>query len=142
MTSLVVLCGSQKCTGALMRDRDRRRIGETRIINGDRTELRYGDRRCSQDIRLSPVRNAPDWADKGALFRRFGFRADVPEELVQALLDHVRDNAVTDIEVCLYGAKYRVDGPLTSPGGKPTVRTIWMILNGQTTPRFVTAFPC
>jgi len=79
---------------------------------------------------------------KARFFRRFGFRADVPEELVQALLDHVRDNAVTDIEVCLYGAKYRVDGPLTSPGGKPTVRTIWMILNGQTTPRFVTAFPC
>ena len=79
---------------------------------------------------------------KARFFRRFGFRADVPEEFAQAMLDHVRDNAVADIEMSPYGAKYRVDGPLTSPGGKPTVSTIWMILNGQTTPRFVTAFPC
>ena len=80
---------------------------------------------------------------KARFFMRFGFRDDAPEELVQALLDHVQDNAVADAEVSSYGTKYRVDGPIASPDGRnPRVSTVWMLRNGELTPRFVTAFPC
>ena len=82
------------------------------------------------------------WA-KARFFKRFGFRQDAPEELVQALLAHVRDNAVANMETSTYGTKYRVDGPLASPDGRnPSVSTVWIILDGETIPRFVTAFPC
>jgi hypothetical protein len=80
---------------------------------------------------------------KATFFCQFGFREDAPAELVQALLVHVRDNAVADTERSLHGTKYRVDGPLASPDGRnPSVSTVWMVLDGEVLPRFVTAFPC
>jgi hypothetical protein len=80
---------------------------------------------------------------KAVFFTRFGFRADAPEELGLALLAHVRANAIADIEASAYGTKYRVDGVLASPDGRnPLVSTVWIILDGETIPRFVTAFPC
>ncbi len=80
---------------------------------------------------------------KAQFFMRFGFRADAPEALAQALLDHVRSNAVADARVSSYGTKYRVEGPLASPDGRnPRVSSVWMIRSGELAPRFVTAFPC
>jgi uncharacterized protein DUF6883 len=80
---------------------------------------------------------------KAQFLKRFGFRSDAPDELAQSLLAHVRDNAVTDTESSVYGTKYRVDGPLASPDGRnPLVSTVWIILDGETIPHFVTAFPC
>ena len=84
------------------------------------------------------------WA-KARFFKRFGFREDAPEELMQALLAHVRDNAVAETETSAYGTKYRVDGPLASPDGRdPSVSSVWMVVVGDADaiPRFVTAFPC
>jgi hypothetical protein len=82
------------------------------------------------------------WA-KARFFKRFGFREDAPEELRQALLAHVRENAVVETETSPYGIKYRVDGPLASPDGRnPLVSTVWTILDGEAIPRFITAFPC
>lgn len=80
---------------------------------------------------------------KARFFKRFGFREGAPEELIQALLMHVRDNAVARTETSSYGTKYRVDGPVNSPDGRnPLLSTIWMVRAGETFPRFVTAFPC
>jgi len=46
-------------------------------------------------------------------------------------------------EPSAYGTRYRVDGPLTSPDRRnPLVSSVWIILDGETAPRFVTAFPC
>ena len=56
---------------------------------------------------------------------------------------HVRTNAVAHAEVSPYGTKYCVEGPLRSPDGRnPSVSTVWVVLDGDTIPRFVTAFPC
>ena len=88
-------------------------------------------------------RTHPSGRAKARFFARFGFRGDAAEELVQALLTHVRANAVANTEVSPYGIKYRVDGPLGSPDGRnPSVSTLWVVLDGETIPRFVTAFPC
>ena len=80
---------------------------------------------------------------KARFFKQFGFREDAPEELTRALLLHVRDNTVANTEMSAYGTKYRVDGPLRSPDGRnPSVSSVWIILDGETIPRLVTAFPC
>ena len=80
---------------------------------------------------------------KARFFKRFGFRADAPDELMRALLAHVGAHAVAHTESFTYGIKYRVDGPLDSPDGRnPRVSTVWIVRRGETTPRFVTAFPC
>ncbi len=85
----------------------------------------------------------PVGRSKARFFKRFGFRADAPEELTQALFAHVQDCPVGAIEVSPYGTKYRVEGHLLSPDGrKPSVATVWIILDGEMVPRFVTAFPC
>jgi hypothetical protein len=41
-----------------------------------------------------------------------------------------------------YGQKYETLGPLTGPNGKNAwVRTIWIVLTGETAPRLVTLIP-
>ena len=70
-------------------------------------------------------------------------REDAPDELVQALLEHVLAYDVADAEVSSYGTKYRVDGPIWSPDGRnPHMSTVWILRSGEVTPRFITAFPC
>lgn len=79
---------------------------------------------------------------KARFFEKHGFRGD-PDALIEALLRHVRNNAIADTERSSYGTKYRVDGPLISPDGRnPDVSTVWIVLTGELMPRFVTAFPC
>jgi hypothetical protein len=59
------------------------------------------------------------------------------------LLAHVLEHPAANIEVSPYGTKYRVEGHLTSPDGRnPLVAAVWIILDEETIPRFVTAFPC
>ena len=63
----------------------------------------------------------PIGSAKARFFSRFGFSEDNPKELVDALLGHIRENAVVETQTSPFGVKYRVDGPLTSPdGAKPT----------------------
>jgi hypothetical protein len=90
---------------------------------------------------LSPTH--PIGRAKADFFKRFGFRRDTPEELIDAVLAHVREHAIADTEASDHGIKYRVDGPLAAPSAlNPRVSTVWIVLNGETYPRFVTAFPC
>ena len=85
----------------------------------------------------------PIGRSKARFFMRFGFRQDAPEGLVQALLEHVRTHDVANAEVSSYGTKSRVDGPMGSPDGRnPPMSSVWIVRNGESTPRFVTAFPC
>jgi hypothetical protein len=85
----------------------------------------------------------PVGRSKARFFKRFGFRADTPDEFIQALFAHVQDCPVGAIDVSPYGIKYRVEGHLLSPDGRnPLVATVWVVLHGEIIPRFVTAFPC
>lgn len=93
------------------------------------------------DYLLSEIH--PIGRSKARFFKRFGFRNDAPEDLARALLVHVRDCPVATIEVSPYGTKYRVEGRLISPDGRnPLVGTVWIIVDGEVVPRFVTAIPC
>jgi hypothetical protein len=93
------------------------------------------------DYLLSEIH--PVGRSKARFFKRFGFREHAPEALAQALLAHVQDWPAAAIEVSPYGTKYRVEGRLISPDGRnPRVGTVWIILDGEIIPRFITAFPC
>jgi hypothetical protein len=85
----------------------------------------------------------PIGRSKARFFFRLGFREDAPEELVRALLEHIRIYDVADAAGSSYGTKYRVDGPIASPNGRtPRISSVWIIRGGEVAPRFVTAFPC
>jgi hypothetical protein len=79
--------------------------------------------------------------DKAAFFLRFGFSRSRPEEFRTALLAHGEQHDVASTRVNVQGTKYIVEGELISPDGRnPLVRSVWIILNEENTPRFVTAY--
>ena len=89
---------------------------------------------------LSP--NHPDGSSKEKFFTAFGFSANNWEIFANALLRHVTDNEVTKIEDSPFGTRYVVDGILFTPDDrKPLIRSVWFIEEGETIPKFVTAYP-
>ena len=83
----------------------------------------------------------PQGAPKWRFLQLFGFTADDPGILREALLNHVAANEAS-VSVTEYGLKYEVDGPLQTPSRRtPDVRTVWQIDRGQTAPHFVTLRP-
>ncbi|MGO8954696.1 MAG: DUF6883 domain-containing protein [Rhodomicrobium sp.] len=84
----------------------------------------------------------PDGASKAAFFQSFGFHPDDPEAMIGALLLHARSNCVTRLQKSEFGTSYVIEGPLETPWGRtPNVRTVWIIENGESAPRLVTAIP-
>ena len=78
---------------------------------------------------------------KGRFLKSKGFDLADPEAIERALLAHgaSHEGAVTRTP---FGVKYEVDGPLVAPdGATANVRTVWMIDDGSTAPRFVTLRP-
>ncbi len=78
---------------------------------------------------------------KSAFFRGLGYQADTYEKLesdIRTLLSAEAELA----EQNKFGSKYLVQGILTGPNGRSArIVTVWIILLGETTPRFVTAYP-
>lgn len=61
-------------------------------------------------------------------------------ELLEKDIREILAGAAELLETTEYGQKLAVRGNLTAPNGRMArVITVWIILNGQTTPRFVTA---
>ncbi len=84
----------------------------------------------------------PDGGSKARFFERFGFRSSEWLVLAQALKEHGRVNAVSNVVETGYGRRYSVDGSLHSPDGRnPVIRTIWIVEQGLDEPRLITAFP-
>ncbi len=84
----------------------------------------------------------PVGRSKAVFFRLFGFRADRPELLVAALLEHAATAVVTAIIGSPFGVKYEISGPLGTPDGRSVaMKAIWIVEVGGSEPRFVTAYP-
>lgn len=93
-----------------------------------------------QDYVLSPTH--PDGRAKAAYLGRLGYtqadwrrlEADLREQILSRDAERVRPSP--------YGQKYEILGPLTGPNGTAAwVRTIWIVLAGETVPRLVTLIP-
>jgi hypothetical protein len=84
----------------------------------------------------------PDNGGKAMFFLRSGFSSANPDELATALRKVAANGDVVVHTESLHGNKYVVDGRLESPaGGRPFVRTVWIIDRGTDVPRLVTAYP-
>ncbi len=78
---------------------------------------------------------------KARQFGQFGFLASDWQALATALAEHPVINDVSETERSPYGIKYVVECHLTTPDGRnPCLRSVWMVDNGQSTPRLVTAY--
>jgi hypothetical protein len=79
---------------------------------------------------------------KAAFFRRLGYSTENREVFEQHLRDLVLSQDVARIEESRYGQKFIVAGIMVSPAGtKVQIVTVWVILKGESIPRFITVYP-
>jgi len=79
---------------------------------------------------------------KAAFFQKLGYSIESCEIFEQCLREIILSEEVTKIETSRYGRKYVVEGSIISPSGqKVRLVTVWIILNKEVTPRFITAYP-
>ena len=84
----------------------------------------------------------PVGRSKARFFRGVGFNESNVERLQWCLMEIARSQPVVESLSSCHGRKYVVDGAVTTPvGSQVTLRTIWIIEEGQIRPRFVTAYP-
>ena len=97
------------------------------------------DRRKITGYLLDPL-NAQNQG-KARHFGQFGFVASEWQALATALTEHPITNDVIKTERSPYGMKYVVECNLTTPDGRnPCLRSVWIVDNGQSIPRLVTAY--
>lgn len=83
-----------------------------------------------------------DGRSKAKFFTMIGFAIEEWQKLAQALRQHAADNEIEKIESSPFGMRYIVEGKIIAPNGRmPMIRSIWFIADGETVPRFATAYP-
>jgi len=83
-----------------------------------------------------------DGKHKARFFELFGFTAEDPAALADALRQHIADHEVALVEPTPYGVRYVVERIMTTPDGRtPWVRSVWFIDKGQEIPGLATAYP-
>ena len=84
----------------------------------------------------------PEGGSKARYFRGLGFHGSDPALLIEALRQIALDGEVRETVGSRFGRKYVVAGVMQTPIGRlVTIRTVWIVLKGEETPRFVTAYP-
>lgn len=84
----------------------------------------------------------PDGRAKAAFFASLGFQVGQWEILAESLRRHGMTNPVIKTVRSLYGVSYCVEGPIETPGGvRPNIRTVWIVEEGVSEPRLITAYP-
>lgn len=79
---------------------------------------------------------------KATFFLRLGYTRNGWQQLDQDLRELLTRNTSESADVTPYGLKFIVRGRLLGPSGRSArVITVWTILTGDTSPRFVTAYP-
>jgi hypothetical protein len=79
---------------------------------------------------------------KAQFFLAVGFSETEVVILERALLEVARTGEVAETTSSAHGVKYTVDGLVSTPSGRQVkLRTIWIVHAGDTSPRFVTAYP-
>lgn len=84
----------------------------------------------------------PDGRAKAAFFASVGFTVERWEILAESLRLHGMTNPVVKTVSSEYGVSYCVEGPIDTPGGvRPNIRTVWIIEQGVSELRLITAYP-
>ena len=83
-----------------------------------------------------------DGRGKAEYLGRLGYSQDTAGQLDADLREQILSLDAQPGRPSPYGQKYEILGPLTGPNGKNAwVRTIWIVLTGETAPRLVTLIP-
>jgi hypothetical protein len=106
------------------------------LPNSDRAEVEL---RKLSEYCLAP--GHPVGKHKAAVFRaRLGLTAaDATLLRARLLLAAVEEQAIID-RVDEFGDRYRLDFEMTTPSGRATVRSAWIIRSGENFPRLTTCF--
>ena len=84
----------------------------------------------------------PDGRAKAEYLEQLGYSQHAFGQLDAGLRDQILSLDAQPGRPSPYGQKYEILGPLTGPNGSTGwVRTIWIILPGETAPRLVTLIP-
>jgi hypothetical protein len=79
---------------------------------------------------------------KAAFFQRLGYSAENWEAFEWSLRELILSQDVAQVEESQYGQKFIVEGPFKGSSGETVqIVTVWVILEGESTPRFITAYP-
>lgn len=98
------------------------------------------DRAKIEDYLLSPFH--PVGRFKSVVFNALGYSRDAWRQLDTDLREHLQSNDVIERQRNAFGLKYVVGGNLFAPSGAVAdFITVWIILDGESVPRFVTAYP-
>jgi hypothetical protein len=93
-----------------------------------------------RDYLLSPEH--PVGRFKAAFFASVGYTRQDWERLRQDFVSIARSSDATSGQLSAFGQKYEVRGSIEGPtGSRFEVVTVWIVLNGESAPRFVTAYP-
>ena len=93
-----------------------------------------------RDYLLSPEH--PVGRFKAAFFASMGYTRQSWELLEQDLVSIATSEEATLGQPNSFGQKYEVRGRIEGPTGRRfEVVTVWIVLNGEAAPRFVTAYP-
>jgi len=111
--------------------------GSVKLLNAEYAQIEPAK---LQDYLLSPTH--PIGRFKYRFFSRLGYSNEQWARLETDLRELAVTGDATPGESTEYGQKYEVRGMLKGPSGRMAeVVTVWIVLAGQETPRFVTAFP-
>ncbi len=79
---------------------------------------------------------------KAKFFRSLGFDESNSAVLERGLIAIIKTQEIAETTASPYGSKYVVEGTITTPSGTLVkLRTVWIVEQAQTIPRFVTAYP-
>ena len=79
---------------------------------------------------------------KAMFFRALGFDETNMHLLEHGLLTLAHSTSVHDVVPSPHGVKDVIEGGVDTPSGTaPRIRTVWILEPGETSPRFVTAYP-
>lgn len=93
-----------------------------------------------RDYLLSPDHRVG--RSKARCFGALGFTQGAWPALRDALVALAREGEAERGETSVFGQKYVVRGNMLGPAGRTAeVVTVWILLRGEDTPRFVTAYP-
>jgi hypothetical protein len=83
----------------------------------------------------------PIGKSKAKFFSKFGYNESTIECFIADERKTIQTQDVLTATSTEYGTKYVITGPMKSPSGVTIeVCTVWVILKGEDTPRFVTAY--
>ncbi|MFI2795124.1 DUF6883 domain-containing protein [Haloferula sp. A504] len=84
----------------------------------------------------------PEGGSKARFFLGRGFRRDDLETFASALREQARGGSKVEITAGRFGTKISMDSSLSCPDGtEARIRTVWIVAEGSSIPRLVTAHP-